>query len=303
MRGAELTRRGALLSLAAVLAGPAWAAAAAPPAPRVASLDWTLASACLSLGLVPAGVAETRAYGRWVVEPALPAGTVELGVREAPSLEGLAQLAPDLILVNGFHDALRARLERIAPTLSIDIYGDGRRPLAAAEDALRALGRRFGLDAEADAVVGGVDAGFARARAALGAAARPPVLPFNLADGRTLRLYGAGSLYADALERIGLASAWAGTTSPWGTATADFAALAAVPDATLVLVEPVPAEAEAVLTGGALWAGLVAGRRLVRLPAVWPFGEASAALRFAALLAAALTRGESSRDGRSADAR
>lgn len=290
MRGADLTRRGALLSLAALLAAPRGAFAAAP-APRVASLDWTLASACLSLGVVPAGVAETRAYGRWVVEPALPPGTVELGVREAPSLEGLAQLAPDLILVNGFHDAMRARLERIAPTLSIDIYGDGRRPLAAAEDALRALGRRFGRAAEAEAFIGGVEAGFARTRAALGAAARPPVLPFNLADARTLRIYGAGSLYADALERIGLASAWAGATSPWGTATADFAVLAAVPDATLVLVEPVPAEAEAVLTGGELWAGLTAGRRLLRLPAVWPFGEASAALRFAELLAAALARG------------
>ncbi len=282
-----LTRRSAVLSLAAFAVAPARASAAAP---RVAALDWTLATACLSLGLVPAGVAEKRLYARWVGEPALPPGVVELGLRDAPSLEGLAQLAPDLILVDAFAGPLRARLERVAPTLSLDIFGDARNPLALSEAALRDLGRRFGRAAEADSVLAGVDAGFARARAALGEGPRPAVLPFNLADDRHLRVYGAGSLYADALRRLGLAPAWTGVTGPWGTATTDLAALAAVPEATLVLVDPVPAEAESVLAGGALWAGLTAGRRVLRLPAAWPFGEAGAARRFAELLAAALTR-------------
>ncbi len=287
MTGGSVTRRTAILSLAAVLGTPARAAASVP---RVAALDWTLASACLSLGVVPAGLAEQRLYRRWVGGPALPAGIVELGLRQAPSLEGLAQLAPDLILVDAFAEPLRPRLERIAPTLSFDLYGAGRRPLALGETALRDLGRRFGRTAEAEAVLAGVDAGFARARAVLGSGARPPVLPFNLADDRHLRVYGAGSLYADALDRLGLAAAWTGATGPWGTATADLSVLADVPEATLVLVDPVPADAEAVLTGGGLWAGLTAGRRVLRIPAVWPFGEAGAARRFAELLTAAMAR-------------
>ena len=294
MTGA-ITRRAAVLSMAAVLASPACLAATRPrgaaTAPRVAALDWTLASACLSLGLVPAGLAEQRLYARWVGEPALPPGIVELGLRQAPSLEGLAQLAPDLILVDSFAEPLRPRLERIAPTLAIDIYCDARHPLASSEAALRDLGRRFGRAAAAEAFLAGVEASFAAARAALGPGARAPVLPFNLADDRHLRLYGTGSLYADALERLGLTSAWPGATSPWGTATADFSALAAVPDATLILVDPVPVEAEAVLTGGGLWGGLTAGRRVLRLPAAWPFGEAGAARLFADQLTAALTRG------------
>lgn len=283
-----LTRRAALSS--ALLLAAAAAARGGTAAPRVAALDWTLASACLSLGVVPAGVAETRQYSRWVVEPALPPGVVELGLREAPSLEGLALLAPDLILIDDFQSALRPRLERIAPTLSVDIYGDSRRPLALAEDALHTLARRLGREARAGEVLAAAESGFARARARLGAAPRAPLLVFNASDARTIWIYGKGSLFADALERIGLASAWTGATSPWGSATSDISALASVPDATLVLVGPVSARTDAALSGSDLWTGLTGRRRLLRLPAAWPFGEVAAALRFADLVSAALAR-------------
>ena len=271
---------------------PLAAASGSTPArrggPRIAALDWTLASACLSLGLAPAGVAEPRLYGRWVGEPALPANVVDLGLREAPSLEALAELAPDVILVNGFTADLRPRLERIAPTYAIDIYGDARHPLAMGATALRDLGTRFGCRPRAEAVLAEAEAAFDRARAALAGGTPRPVLPFNLVDGRHLRIYGAGSLFADTLARIGLASAWDGATSPWGSATGDLAAVAAVPDAVLALVEPVPRDAEPVLSGDGLWAGLTAGRTVLRLPAVWPFGETGAALRFADLVVAGL---------------
>ena len=289
-----LTRRAAVAAVLAAGLGatPLAVALGATPArtggPRIAALDWTLASACLSLGLAPVGVAEPRLYGRWVREPALPPGVIDLGLREAPSLEALAGLAPDIILVNSFTADLRPRLERIAPTYTIDIYGETRHPLAVGATALRDLGARFGCRPRAEAVLAEAETDFDRARAALAGGTRRSVLPFNLVDGRHLRIYGAGSLFADTLTRIGLDSAWNGATSPWGSATGDLAAVVAVPDAVLALIEPVPRDAEPVLSGDGLWAGLTAGRTVLRLPAVWPFGETGAALRFADLVVAGL---------------
>ena len=282
-----LTRRALLAAPLTLLAGRAASAASGP---RVAALDWTMAAACLSLGLVPAGVAEQRLYRRWVREPALPATVAELGLRTAPSLEGLAALRPDLILVDALDEPLRPRLARIAPTLSLSIYGDEGRPLALASEALRDLGRRFGRGAEAEAVLAEADAAFARCAAALSGPRRAPVLAFTFEDARHLRVYGAGSLFSDVLGRLGLTSAWAGPTGPWGTAQADIGAVAALRDATLVAVEPVPADAREMLDGPGLWAALSIGRggTLVTLPPVWPYGEVGAARRFAELLTPAL---------------
>ncbi len=295
MRLTPLSRRALL---AAPLALAAAAAGAAVPqaenAPRIAALDWTLASACLSIGLVPAGVAERRLYARWVREPALPDSVAELGLRTAPSLEGLAHLKPDLILVNALDEPLRPRLERIAPTLSLSIYGPEHRPLALARACLRDLGHRFGRDAEAEAVIEAAEGRFTRAAAALCGRPRRPVLVFAFEDARHVRIYGRGSLFADVLGRLGLSSAFEGPTSPWGAATAGIEAVATRSDAILVAVEPIPADARAMLAGDGLWAALTAGRRdaLVTLPPVWAYGEVGAAGRFAGLITPALLSAE-----------
>lgn len=291
----------AAVSRRALLAAPlalAATRAAGSSVPRLAALDWTLASACLSLGLVPAGVAEQRLYRRWVRDPALPGSVVELGLRAAPSLETLAALRPDLILINALDEPLRPRLDRIAPTLTLSIYGAGR-PLALAAETLRDLGRRFGREAEAEAVLAAAEAAFARCAAALAPRPRGAVLVFGFEDSRALRVYGAGSLFADVLGRIGLVSAWAGATSPWGTALAEVAVVAAVPDAILVAVEPIPADARAMLDAPGLWTALVAERTgpIVVLPPVWPYGEIDAARRFAELLVPALLAAEARHAG------
>jgi ferric hydroxamate transport system substrate-binding protein len=287
--GGPLSRRTLLLASLALAAAPSRAGAAATT-PRVAALDWTLASACLSLGIVPAGIAEKRLYTRWVQDPALPDSVAELGLRTAPSLEGLATLKPDVILINALNESLRPQLERIAPTLSLSIYGPERRPLALAAQTLRDLGRRFGREGEAETVLGEADRDFARCAAALAGTDRRPIVVFAFEDARHLRIYGSGSLFADVLDRLGLRSGWDGPTSPWGTALAGVAEVATRPDTVLVAVEPVPADARALLTAGGLWPALSAGQSntLLTLPPVWGYGEVGAARRFADLLTPAL---------------
>ncbi len=281
------SRRTFVAGALALATGPVRAESASP---RVAALDWTLASACLSLGIVPAGVAERRLYARWVRDPALPASVAELGLRTAPSLEGLAGLKPDLILINALDEPLRPRLERIAPTLSLPIYGLERRPLALAQECLRDLGRRFGREAEAEAVLAEAERSFAHGATALAGTARRPVVVFAFEDARHIRVYGVGSLFADVLGRLGLPSGWTGPTSPWGTALAGIEAVAALAGTVLVAVEPIPTDARAMLAGDGLWPSLSASRSgaLLTLPPVWAYGEVGAARRFADLLTPAL---------------
>src|SRR3546814_5408020 len=64
---------------------------AATTAPRkVVSLDYGIATTLLALGIVPAGVAAADRWDRWVVEPELPPGVVDLGKDQEVNLELLA---------------------------------------------------------------------------------------------------------------------------------------------------------------------------------------------------------------------
>src|SRR5690606_7973612 len=98
----SLVRRRQVL---AALAGLALLPAAAPiPARRIVALDWGLAETLIAIGQPPVGVPETRTYADWVISPALPTGTADVGLRVEPNLEILQQLAPDLILTIAEHE-------------------------------------------------------------------------------------------------------------------------------------------------------------------------------------------------------
>ena len=279
--------------LAAAMAAGLGRAHAAAPAPRVAALDWGWASTLVALGVDPVGVAERRSYADWVGEPALPAGTAELGLRTTPDFETLATLRPDLILVNDLNAALRGQLERIAPTLDSPIFTASRTPLANARTAARLLSGRIDRAEAAEAWIAESDRRLSEAKARLTAFAGRPLVPLQMLDRRHVTYYGAGSLYGDVLDAIGLRSAYPGATSQWGHRSDDLESLATLPPADLLLVAPLPPGTADLLDGRSLMAGLVAAghRRVYRLPPAWVFGELTAATRFAALVADALVTG------------
>ncbi len=113
-----------------------------------------------------------------------------------------------------------------------------------------------------------------------------PVCPFSFFDDRHLRIYGGG-LLQDVLARLGLRNAWAGPVNDWGIATVGLEQLAAIGEARLVCLEPIPPHASRLMAESTLWAHLPAVRRgpMAVIPTVWPFGGLAAASRFAGLLA------------------
>ncbi|MFD1704624.1 ABC transporter substrate-binding protein [Methylopila henanensis] len=278
------TRR-SVLGAALALAGAARSHAAAP---RLVVLDWALTELALLLGSTPAAVAEAPYYRTRVATPQLPATVADVGLRSQPNLALIASLKPDLIVRLRHYGPPQARLEAIAPTLELAIYDADRRPYDRSLQALARLADACGAAAEAPAVLARLDATLARAAARLAGRNERPVLIANFADDRRADVFGQGSLFQTALERMGLTNAYAGPTNMWGFATLGLDRLARFEGARLVALSPGP---PASLAQSALWRALPAFHDVVALPPVWVYGGLASMARFATLLADALESG------------
>jgi ferric hydroxamate transport system substrate-binding protein len=277
------SRRAVLAGLAAcLLPTPAFASAR-----RVAAIDWGALETALALGIVPLAATELMQFRSIAVEPEVPAGVADLGLRGAPNLEFLAALRPDLILISNFYERQRANLARIGSVLSLSIHATGQPPYALAERAARTLGAATGRESQAEAAI-------AAARAELeGLRARVrfsrPVFVVSLGDARHFRAFGGDSLFGDVLERLGGVNAWEDPSAYSSAAPVGIEALARVPEADLAIVAPTPPEAARDLAESQIWAALpmVRAGRVAYLPPIDHFGALPAALRFARALVAA----------------
>lgn len=256
-------------------------------APRIAVLDWAWAESLLALGAAPAAVAEAPLYGARVVSPALADGTVDLGLRSWPNMELLRAFRPDLIVTQTGYGVPAAMLEPVAPVLSLPLYTPERLPLKRAEEGLEAIAARLQLQEAGRAYLEQADLQFTALRNALRSYDGRPLLIVKFASDRLADIYGPGSLFHDALDRLGLPSAWQHSGSHWGFSTAGLDAIAANPEVRIVIIEPGPPEA---LAASGLWRAIPAVRagRVVSIPPVWVFGALPSALRFAGILTKAL---------------
>lgn len=132
------------------------------PAKKVVVLEWTYAENLLALGIQPTGMADIEGYGDYVnIEPQLDGTVGDVGGRQEPNLEAIAELEPDLIIGVSFrHDAMLADLEAIAPTVifnpypedeSIDLYQE-------METTFNEMAKAVGKEAEAEKVMADLEA-------------------------------------------------------------------------------------------------------------------------------------------------
>jgi len=279
-----LARRAVLAGLAAAALLPSSALAATR---RIAAIDWGAFETALALGLVPVAATELMQFRSIAVEPEVPPGVADLGLRGAPNLEFLAALRPDLILISNFYERQRANLERIARVLSLPIHATGRQPYALAEQAARTLGGVTGRTPQAEALIAAARAEIAALRAR--ARFARPVFVVSIGDARHFRAFGRDSLFGDVLDRLGGSNAWTQPSAYSAAAPVGIEALARVPEASLAIVAPTPPEAARDLAASAIWNALpmVRAGRVAFLPPVDHFGALPAALRFARALAAA----------------
>lgn len=293
MRRHAMTRRSVLAASALALAA---SARAQTPPQRIAVIDWAMLETALALGVAPVAATELVQFRRQVIEPEVPASVTDLGLRGTLNFELMRIVAPDLILISNFYENLRPVYERIAPVFSAAVFVHGAQPYPLAERATAALGERLGRGAQADAVIADVRHEIDAIRDSLAATERRPVFVVSLGDARHLRAFGSDSLFGNVLDRLGFANAWEGGSSYSAAAPVGIEALARVPDARLVVVEPTPPEVRRVLATSALWRALpmVRAGRVAFMDPVNHFGALPSASRFARLFAAILRRGDGS---------
>ncbi len=281
-----MKRRQVLSLLAAPFVVPQLAFGGAPL--RLAAIDWAMLETAITLGNTPVAACEVKGFRRDAVTPVLPPDMVDLGLRGAPNFELMQIVRPDLILSSPYYVRHLARMEPIAPVITLPFFVPGEGPLPKVMDALTALGARIGADPAP--AMEAAEGDFARAHDRLAPVADRPVYLVNIGDSRHFRAFGTDSLFGNVLERAGLTNAWADRTRFAFTASVPIEALAARPEARIVVVGAPPVQVEAELHRSVLWNHLpaVAEGRLHRLPEISPFGGVLAARRFAMELVRAL---------------
>jgi iron complex transport system substrate-binding protein len=189
----------------------------AAPAERVVALEWSYVEDLLALGVQPVGVADIGGYESWVQIPvALDGAVADVGTRQEPSLEQIAALNPDLILVPAFRaGANLPQLQAIAPTIAFDPYpAEG--PLTQYDEMLQTfttIARAVGRESEGAAALTHMEEAFA-AQAERIAAADEAGAPFVLAQAYSsggaaeVRLFTENALATQIVERLGLQNAW-----------------------------------------------------------------------------------------------
>lgn len=183
------------------------------PAQKVVVLEWTYAENLLAVGIQPAGMADITSYGDYVnIEPQLDDTVIDVGGRQEPNLEAIAELAPDLIIGVDFrHTAMLDELERIAPTVifnpypedeNIDLYQE-------METTFLEMAKAVGKTEEAEQVLTDLEAEYEESAAEIEAAdlATKDViltLAYSGPQAPEIRVFTPNSMASIILERMGL---------------------------------------------------------------------------------------------------
>lgn len=205
------------------------------PATKVVALEWNAAESLVSLGVMPTGVADVAGYADYVQAAPLDDSVTDVGGRGEPSVDAIAGLAPDLVVVtNDLTESAIAQIEEIAPVLVIR-PADTADNIAQMEKNLTDIATLTGADDEAATVISDMEAKIAEGAAAIEAAGLTGT-GFALSDSYayngeiTIRPYYAGSLMSDVAEEMGLVNAWEGEgDADYGLGAVDVEALTTLP--------------------------------------------------------------------------
>jgi iron complex transport system substrate-binding protein len=223
--------------LAALLATTS--AQAAPK--RVVALEWDGVENLVALGVKPVGAADLGDY-RTFVSIRRPGGIADVGTRQEPSIERIAKLDPDLIVLPSNRVGRNLpTLKKIATVLVTHPY-DGDHFTAMVRD-FRALGRAVGKPARAEAVLRDMGSTFASLRRRLARAHRNGVrvtvaTPGGTSSSPAARLFTSNSAASAIVRRLGLRNAWTAPPARFGFSTVGVEALRKVQSGWLAFVYP-----------------------------------------------------------------
>lgn len=213
---------------------------------RIVALEWDAIENLRALGIKPVGAADLGGY-RTYVSIGLPGGITDVGRRQEPSLERIAKLEPDLIVVPGYRSGSSLKtLRKIAKVLVTNPYpgstADGAQFDAMVKD-FRALGKAVGKPKRAEAVLRDMSRAFSSLRKRVSGADRGGTrvtiaTPGGTSSSPAIRLFTDNSAAAQIVRRLGLRNAWTASPGRYGFSTAGVEALRKVQSGWLTFVYP-----------------------------------------------------------------
>jgi ABC-type Fe3+-hydroxamate transport system substrate-binding protein len=262
------------------------------PAEKVVTLEWAETEIVASLGVTPVGAADLEGYNTWVGGTVPLEGDVtDVGTRQEPSVDSIAGLGADLVIMESDDEALIASIEEFVPVLVTEGSNETDN-IARMKRDVDMIAELLGRTDEAAALWGEFEAKIGETKAAVEAAGTGD-LPYLFADGWiegdavAVRPFGAGSLVGALGTAAGLENAWTGETDgAWGLGGTDLEGMAQYTDADMKFIHN-NADGSNIFTdgvaGNAIWENLafVENGDVYELPAgIWTFGgpESSGAL-------------------------
>lgn len=258
---------------------------------RVVALSWSQVEQVLDLDITPVGIADTDGYRAWVEAPQLPDSVNNVGLRQEPNLERIAELAPDVILISDDQIDFASKLERIAPVVHVDAYSEDHDNATVARENYQMLAALFDrqslantrlseLDNRINKLAQSIDAHFA--------GNLPDVTIVRFLDKSRAAIYGPNSMTSYALDAFGINSAFDVANSTWGLEIHKVSDLGAVDRGIVMHIQPF--EQADQLFETALWNSMpfVDGDRFHTLPTLWTYGGALSVGRIADAIAATL---------------
>lgn len=284
-----------LIALVVALLAPATASAAPK---RVVAIEWDTVENLHMLGMAPVGAADMKGYDTWVAAPR-PKGMKDVGSRQSPSIERIAALKPDLIVVPDYRSTKNlAQLKKIAPVLVTHPYPASGSQFNAMVTDFRRLANAVGRKARGEQVLQELSNTLARAKKKLkdGGRAGASVAiatPGGTSSAPAIRMFTQNSQTADVVRRLGLRDGWSGNAR-YGFATVGLEALSRISSSAWIAFVYPPQFARQVN-------GITKTDAYKRLPVVkakhvrtlggttWLFGGPRSTMLFADRLAASLT--------------
>lgn len=219
--------------LLTLVAGLLLAPSVQAASPRVVALEWDAVEALSALGVTPAGIADPRGYDAFVGVPRRRGG-VNVGQRQAPSLEAIRRIKPTLIIVPSTRSTSNlSQLRKIAPVLVTEPYPAGGNNSAQFNAMVRdfrriaaAVGRKSAGEKVLANMVGEFNAAKAKVRARrVSGHGVVLAVPGGTTSSPALRLTTNNALASDVIRRIGLKNAWTGGNTRYGYTTASIGTL------------------------------------------------------------------------------
>lgn len=226
------------------------------------ALEWVYVENLLALGIQPQGIADIEGYQKYVNIPVKLAEQVtDVGTRQEPSLEAIAQLNPQMIFGTQLrHEPISKTLSAIAPTQLFNPY-----PEPGELDQLQEMEQTFLAIADASKTSDKGKTAIEQMRATLDRAAKTlkakgasdrPILLGQFVGNAQLRLFTDNSLAMRTLANMGLKNAWNGKLDRYGFNTVWVEALPAVQQAHFLYIAPENDPNFRQLQNNPIWKGL-----------------------------------------------